>query len=217
MDIITHANGEIVLLNDGSFIGLPTNQAIQLNTKFAIPSEDWALISNQYPEALLIREFTYQFVDSKNNQYVLIPQFPDANKNYFVYTDKYNTDSWYKERWYKGIKIKYVDKAGFVPTDPKLPYPTWPGYQVIFVNWQGEEKFAATVSMRNNSIYEIIWNTDTVRCDSNLISGFPDYTFFVAKVNTSSNKVEPAIIDFTDTTSNWINLLLLNKKQIVES
>lgn len=40
MDIITNSNGEIVLLNDGSFIGLPTNQAIQLNTKFAIPSED---------------------------------------------------------------------------------------------------------------------------------------------------------------------------------
>lgn len=39
MDIITNANGEIVLLND-SVIGLPTNQAIQLNTKFAIPSED---------------------------------------------------------------------------------------------------------------------------------------------------------------------------------
>ena len=35
---------------------------------------------------------------------------------------------------------------------------------------------------------------------SDLIPGFPDYTFFVAKVNTSSNKVEPAIIDFTDTT-----------------
>lgn len=54
MDIITNANGEIVLLND-SVIGLPTNQAIQLNTKFAIPSEDWAWISNPSPEALLIQ------------------------------------------------------------------------------------------------------------------------------------------------------------------
>lgn len=38
-------------------------------------------------------ELNYSFTDSKNNQYVLIPQFPDANNNYFVYTDKYNTDS----------------------------------------------------------------------------------------------------------------------------
>ena len=30
-------------------------------------------------------------------------------------------------------------------------------------------------------------------------------------------KVVPAIIDFTDTTPDWIKLLLLNKKQIVES
>ena len=52
---------------------------------------------------------------------------------------------------------------------------------------------------------------------SDLVPGFPDYTFFIAKVNTSSNTVEPAIIDFTDTTLAWINLLLLNKKQIVES
>ena len=37
MDIITNANGEIVLLNGGSFIGLP-NQAIQLKDKFSISS-----------------------------------------------------------------------------------------------------------------------------------------------------------------------------------
>ena len=218
MDIITNANGEIVLLND-NIIGLPTNQAIQLNTKFAIPSEDWAWISNPFPEALLIREFTYSFVDSKNKQYVLIPQFPDANKNYFVYTDKYNTDSWYKERWYKGIKIKYVDEVGFIPINPGLPHQTWPGYQVIFVNWQGEEKIAATAarSRSDGSILEFYWYTDTVRYYSNVRPGFPDYTFFVAKVNTSSNTIEPAIIDFTDTTPDWIKLLLLNKKQIVVS
>ena len=52
---------------------------------------------------------------------------------------------------------------------------------------------------------------------SDLRPGFPDYTFFVAKVNTSSNTVEPAIIDFTDTIPDWIKLLLLNKKQIVVS
>lgn len=42
MDIITNANGEIVLLNDGSFIGLTiglTQQAIQLKDKFSISSE----------------------------------------------------------------------------------------------------------------------------------------------------------------------------------
>ena len=55
--------------------------------------------------------------------------------------------------------------------------------------------------MWNNAIYECKWNTNNVSYFSNLISGFPDYTFFVAKVNTSSNTVEPAIIDFTDTTS----------------
>lgn len=38
MDIITNANGEIVLLNDGSFMGLPTQQAIQLKDKFSISS-----------------------------------------------------------------------------------------------------------------------------------------------------------------------------------
>ena len=220
MDIITNANGEIVLLNDGSFIGLPTNQAIQLNTKFAIPSEDWAWISNPFPAALLIREFTYQFVDSKNKQYVLIPQYLDANKNYFVFTDNYNTNSSFKEkRWYKGIKIKYDDavKLNTSIMDGGFIYTTLPGYQVIFINWKGEEKLAATVSMWNNAIYEYKWNTNNVSYFSDLVPGFPDYTFFIAEVNTSSNKVEPAIIDFTDTTSNWINLLLLNKKQIVES
>lgn len=219
MDIITHANGEIVLLNDGSFIGLPTNQAIQLNTKFAIPSEDWALISNQYPEALLIREFTYQFVDSKNKQYVLIPQDLVSSKNYFVYTDKYNTDSWYKARWYKGIKIKYDDavKLNTSIIDGGFIHTTLPGYQVIFINWKGEEKLAATVSMWNNKAYECKWNTNTITYFSDWVPSFPDYTFFVAEVDTSSNKVVPAIIDFTDTTLAWINLLLLNKKQIVES
>lgn len=39
MDIITNANGEIVLLNDGSFVGLSTNQAIQLKDKFSISSK----------------------------------------------------------------------------------------------------------------------------------------------------------------------------------
>ena len=38
MDIITKANGEIVLLNDGSAIGL-SNQAIQLKDKFSISDE----------------------------------------------------------------------------------------------------------------------------------------------------------------------------------
>lgn len=38
MDIITNANGEIVLLND-NIIGLPTQQAIQLKDKFSISSE----------------------------------------------------------------------------------------------------------------------------------------------------------------------------------
>lgn len=38
MDIITNANGEIALFNDGSFIGLP-NQAIQLKDKFSISDE----------------------------------------------------------------------------------------------------------------------------------------------------------------------------------
>ena len=219
MDIITNTNGEIVFLNDGSFIGLPTNQAIQLNTKFVIPSEDWAWISNPFPAALLIREFTYQFVDSKNKQYVLIPQDLDSSKNYFVYTDKYNTDSWYKERWYKSIKIKYDDavKLNTSIIDGGFIHTTLPGYQVIFINWKGEEKLAATVSMWNNKAYECKWNTNTITYFSDLVPGFPDYTFFIAEVNTSSNKVEPAIIDFTDTTSNWINLLLLNKKQIVES
>ena len=219
MDIITNANGEIVLLNDGSFIGLPTNQAIQLNTKFAIPSEDWALISNQYPEALLIREFTYSFVDSKNKQYVLIPQDLDSNKNYFVYTDKYNIDSWYKARWYKSIKIKYDDavKLDTSIIDGGFIHTTLPGYQVIFINWKGEEKLAATVSMWNNKAYECKWNTNTITYFSDWVSGFPDYTFFVTEVDTSSNKVVPAIIDFTDTTLAWIKLLLLNKKQIVVS
>ena len=36
MDIITKANGEIVLLNSGSAIVLPTQQAIQLKDKFSI-------------------------------------------------------------------------------------------------------------------------------------------------------------------------------------
>ena len=201
MDIITNANGEIVLLHDGSFIGLTTGltqQAIQLKDKFSISSEQWLQISNSSQ-----KEFTYSFIDSKNKQYVLIPQFPDTNNNYFVYTDKYNTDSWYKERWYKSIKIKYD--------------ATLPGYQVIFITWQGEEKVAATVAMFDTSIYEASWDTGAITYFSDLIPGFPDYTFFVAKVNTSSNTVEPAIIDFTDTTLAWINLLLLNKKQIVES
>ena len=218
MDIITKANGEIVLLND-NIIGLPTNQAIQLNTKFAIPSEDWAWISNPSPEALLIREFTYSFVDSKNKQYVLIPQDLDSNKNYFVYTDKYNIDSWYKARWYKSIKIKYDDavKLNTSIIDGGFIHTTLPGYQVIFINWKGEEKLAATVSMWNNKAYECKWNTNTITYFSDWVSGFPDYTFFVAKVDTSSNKVVPAIIDFTDTTPDWIKLLLLNKKQIVVS
>lgn len=218
MDIITNANGEIALFNDGSFIGLP-NQAIQLKDKFSISDEQWQYISNPSWGALMPPELNYSFTDSKNNQYVLIPQFPDANNNYFVYTDKYNTDSWYKERWYKGIKIKYVDEVGFVPINPELPHQTWHGYQVIFVNWQGEEKIAATAarSGSDGSILEFYWDTDTVRYYSNVRPGFPDYTFFVAKVDTSSNKVEPAIIDFTDTTPGWIKLLLLNKKQIVIS
>ena len=71
--------------------------------------------------------------------------------------------------------------------------------------------------MWNNAIYEYKWNTNNVSYFSDLVPGFPDYTFFIAEVNTSSNKVEPAIIDFTDTTLAWINLLLLNKKQIVVS
>ena len=37
MDIITNANGEIVLLND-SAIGLPTDQVSQLNTKQIVES-----------------------------------------------------------------------------------------------------------------------------------------------------------------------------------
>ena len=217
MDIITNANGEIVLLNDGSFIGLPTQQAIQLKDKFSISDEQWQYISNPSWGAIMRPELTYSFTDSKNNQYVLIPQFPDANNNYFVYTDKYNTDSWYKERWYKGIKIKYVDEVGFVPINPELPHQTWPGYQVIFVNWQGEEKLAATAARAGELIPEFYWDTDTVRYYSNLIPGFPDYTFFIAKVDASSNKVVPAIIDFTDTTPDWIKLLLLNKKQLVLS
>ena len=200
MDIITKANGEIVLLNDGSFIGLPTQQAIQLKDKFSISSEQWEQFSNPFPEAILYDEFTYSFIDSKNKQYVLIPQFPT---NYFVYTNEYNTHSWYKARWYKSIKIKYD--------------ATLPGYKVIFINWQGEEKVAATVTMLNNSISSCQWNTDTVTSFSDLVPSFPDYTFFIAEVDTSSNKVVPAIIDFTDTTLAWINLLLLNKKQIVES
>lgn len=218
MDIITNANGEIVLLNDGSFIGLTiglTQQAIQLKDKFSISSEQWLQIANSSQ-----KEFTYSFIDSKNKQYVLIPVCPTADKNYFTYTNAYNTNSWYTDRWYKGIKIKYVDAV-------KLKVPirdgrgskreTLPGYQVMFINWQGEEKVAATVAMFNNSIYEASWDTGAITYFSDLIPGFPDYTFFVAKVNTSSNTVEPAIIDFTDTTLAWINLLLLNKKQIVES
>ena len=39
MDIITNTNGEIILLNDGSIIGLPTQQAIQLKDKFSISDE----------------------------------------------------------------------------------------------------------------------------------------------------------------------------------
>lgn len=39
MDIITNANGEIVLLNDGSCIGFSTQQAIQLKDKFSISNE----------------------------------------------------------------------------------------------------------------------------------------------------------------------------------
>lgn len=213
MDIITNANGEIVLLNDGSFIGLP-NQAIQLKDKFSISSGQWEQISNSSQ-----KEFTYSFIDSKNKQYVLIPQDLDSNKNYFVYTDKYNTSSWYKERWYKSIKIKYDDavKLNTSIIDGGFIHTTLPGYQVIFINWKGEEKLAATVSMWNNKAYECKWNTNTITYFSDLVSGFPDYTFFIAEVNASSNTVEPAIIDFTDTTLAWINLLLLNKKQIVES
>ena len=213
MDIITNANGEIVLLNGGSFIGLP-NQAIQLKDKFSISSGQWEQISNSSQ-----KEFTYSFIDSKNKQYVLIPQDLDSSKNYFVYTDKYNTDSWYKARWYKSIKIKYDDavKLNTSIIDGGFIHTTLPGYQVIFINWKGEEKLAATVSMWNNKAYECKWNTNTITYFSDLVPGFPDYTFFVATVNSSSNTVEPAIIDFTDTTSNWINLLLLNKKQIVES
>lgn len=219
MNIITDANGNIVLLNDGTAsnaIGLPTDQAIQLNTKFAIPSKDWAFLSNQ--SAAISPEFTYQFVDAKNKSYVLIPQYLDANKNYFVFTDNYNTDSWHKNRWYKSIKIKY-DGAVTLNTpiiDGGFTHKTVPGYQVIFINWKGEEKLAATVSMWNNAVYECRWNTNNVSYFSDLVSGFPDYTFFIATVS-SSGKVEPALIDFTDTTSDWINLLLLNKKQIVES
>ena len=212
MDIITNANGEIVLLNDGSWIGCSTQQAIQLKDKFSISSEQWSQISNSSQ-----KEFTYSFIDSKNKQYVLIPQFPT---NYFVYTNEYNTHSWYKARWYKSIKIKYDSavklKIAFIDSTGQL-HQTLPGYKVIFINWQGEEKVAATVAMFNNDIHEFSWNTDTVTCYSDRISDFPDYTFFIAEVDTSSNKVVPAIIDFTDTTLAWINLLLLNKKQIVES
>ena len=215
MDIITNANGEIVLLNDGNAIGLPTQQAIQLKDKFSISSEQWEQISNSSQ-----KEFTYSFIDSKNKQYVLIPQDLDSNKNYFVYTDKYSTDSWYKKRWYKSIKIKYDSavklKISFIDSTGQL-HQTLPGYQVIFINWQGEEKVAATAAMFNNSIHEFSWNTNTITYFSDLVPGFPDYTFFIAEVDTSANKVAPAIIDFTDTTLAWINLLLLNKKQIVES
>ena len=215
MDIITKANGEIVLLNSGSAIVLPTQQAIQLKDKFSISGRQWEHISNSSQ-----KEFTYSFIDSKNKQHVLIPQDLDSNNNYFVYTDKYNTDSWYKERWYKSIKIKFVAavklKIAFINSNGQLQQ-TLPGYQVIFITWQGEEKVAATVSMRDNSIYEASWDTGVITYFSDLVPGFPDYTFFIAKVNTSSNTVEPAIIDFTDTTLAWINLLLLNKKQIVES
>ena len=215
MDIITKANGEIVLLNSGSAIVLPTQQAIQLKDKFSISGGQWEHISNSSQ-----KEFTYSFIDSKNKQYVLIPQDLDSNNNYFVYTDKYNTDSWYKERWYKSIKIKFVAavklKIAFINSNGQLQQ-TLPGYQVIFITWQGEEKVAATVPMRDNSIYEASWDTGVITYFSDLVPGFPDYTFFIAKVNTSSNTVEPAIIDFTDTTLAWINLLLLNKKQIVES
>lgn len=215
MDIITNANGEIVLLNDGSYIGCSTQQAIQLKDKFSISSEQWEQISNSSQ-----KEFTYSFIDYKNKQYVLIPQFPDTSNNYFVYTNAYNTNSWYTDRWYKSIKIKYDSavklKIAFIDSNGQL-HQTLPGYKVIFINWQGEEKVAATVAMFNNDIHEFSWNTDTITCNSDLIPGFPDYTFFVANVNTSSNTVEPAIIDFTDTTLAWINLLLLNKKQIVES
>ena len=211
MDIITNANGEIVLLNDGSFIGLP-NQAIQLKDKFSISSGQWEQISNSSQ-----KEFTYSFIDSKNNQYVLIPQF---STNYFVYTNEYNTHPWYKVHWYKSIEIKFVAavdlKIAFTNSNGQLQQ-TLPGYQVIFITWQGEEKVAATVSMRDNSIYEASWDTGAITYFSDLIPGFPDYTFFIAEVDTSSNKVVPAIIDFTDTTLAWINLLLLNKKQIVES
>ena len=59
MDIITNANGEIVLLTDGNAIGLPTQQAIQLKDKFSISSEQWEHISNPFPEAILYDEFTY--------------------------------------------------------------------------------------------------------------------------------------------------------------
>lgn len=215
MDIITNANGEIVLLTDGNAIGLPTQQAIQLKDKFSISSEQWEQISNSSQ-----KEFTYSFIDSKNKQYVLIPQDLDSNKNYFVYTDKYSTDSWYKKRWYKSIKIKYDSavklKISFIDSTGQL-HQTLPGYQVIFINWQGEEKVAATAAMFNNSIHEFSWNTNTITYFSDLVPGFPDYTFFIAEVDTSANKVAPAIIDFTDTTLAWINLLLLNKKQIVES
>lgn len=218
MDIITNANGEIVLLNDGSFIGLP-NQAIQLKDKFSISIGQWEHFSNPSPEAILYDEFTYSFIDSKNKQYVLIPQDLVSNKNYFVYTDKYNTDSWYKARWYKSIKIKYDDavKLNTSIIDGGFIHTTLPGYQVIFINWKGEEKLAATVSMWNNKAYECKWNTNTITYFSDWVPSFPDYTFFIAEVNASSNTVEPAIIDFTDTTLAWINLLLLNKKQIVES
>ena len=215
MDIITNANGEIVLLNDGSYIGCSTQQAIQLKDKFSISSEQWSQISNSSQ-----KDFTYSFIDSKNKQYVLIPQDLDSNKNYFVYTDKYSTDSWYKKRWYKSIKIKYDSavklKISFVDSTGQL-HQTLPGYQVIFINWQGEEKVAATAAMFNNSIHEFSWNTNTITYFSDLVPGFPDYTFFIAEVDTSANKVVPAIIDFTDTTLAWIKLLLLNKKQIVES
>ena len=215
MDIITNANGEIVLLNDGSYIGCSTQQAIQLKDKFSISREQWSQISNSSQ-----KDFTYSFIDSKNKQYVLIPQDLDSNKNYFVYTDKYSTDSWYKKRWYKSIKIKYDSavklKISFIDSTGQL-HQTLPGYQVIFINWQGEEKVAATAAMFNNSIHEFSWNTNTITYFSDLVPGFPDYTFFIAEVDTSANKVVPAIIDFTDTTLAWIKLLLLNKKQIVES